>query len=122
MEYFKSPTFTSRVSSLLKQHHTPGLAVAALHNDELAASGHGVTSINSSEPCTADTLFDIASCSKSFTAVAVALLVEDNEHFPDIKWDAKMCNLLLDDFVMPGSKHDGVSLDDVFGHRSGMPG
>ncbi|KAI9899491.1 hypothetical protein N3K66_005952 [Trichothecium roseum] len=57
------------------------------------------------------------------TATAVALLVDDDEHFPDVQYDACMAKLLPDDFVMPEVEYtNSVTVDDVLGHRTGMPG
>lgn len=54
---------------------TPGMAVAVVEGDEMTyAKGFGVTDIETGEPVTADTLFYIASTTKSFTATAVTVL------------------------------------------------
>lgn len=55
------------------------------------------------------------------TAASVALLVEDNEKYSDITYDTIMSNLLPQDFVMSGSGFtEGVMLEDLLGHRTGM--
>lgn len=51
-------------------------------------------------PLTNLSLFDTASCSKSFTAAAIALLVEDEEKFPTIQWNTKVSDVLPDNFVL----------------------
>ncbi|KAF4475747.1 hypothetical protein FAGAP_12670 [Fusarium agapanthi] len=68
------------------------------------------------------TLFDIASSSKSLTAAAIALLVEDS-NFPEVQYDSIMSELLPDDFVMSDELHTNtVTVDDLLGHHTGMPG
>lgn len=119
MDLFRSPKFASRAEQLIKKHHIPGLAIAIVQNEEVASAAFGIASVESSQPMTTDTLFDIASASKSLTAASVALLVED-EDLPDVKYDARMSDLLLGDFEMPGEEHKGVTLDDLLGHRTGL--
>lgn len=71
----------------------------------------------SPRPCTLGTLFDIASCFASLTAASV-----DDETHPKVQWDSPMSPLLSDDFFMPGMGYtEGITVDDVVGHRSGMP-
>ncbi|KAK7912187.1 hypothetical protein PG985_014668 [Apiospora marii] len=101
--YIRSPTFHARVEAMMRSYHVPGLSLAIVHKGQTASAGWGHASLDPPRPCTPDTLFDIASCSKSLTAVAVALLVDDDENYPEVQWDAVMSELLPDgDFVMPG--------------------
>ncbi|KAJ8131382.1 hypothetical protein O1611_g2241 [Lasiodiplodia mahajangana] len=56
------------------------------------------------------------------TAASVALLVRDNDKYPDVQYDSIVSSLLPGDFVMPGQGYtEGVSIDDILGHRTGMP-
>lgn len=119
MDLCRSPKFTSRIEQLIKEHHIPGIAIAVVQDDETASTAYGIASIMSTQPMTTDTLFDIASVSKSLTAASVALLVED-KNYPDVRYDARMSDLLPGDFEMPGEEHKGVTLDDLLGHRTGL--
>lgn len=122
MDLFHSSGFASDVTELMKQQHVPGLAIAIIHNDQIASAGYGHASLDPEIPCTADTMFDIASSAKSLTAAAVGLLVDDNDMFPDIQYDAVMSTLLPEDFVMSGEGYtEGVTVEDILSHRSGMP-
>lgn len=121
MDLFDSPTFAARVSELLEEWHCPGLGVGLVQDDKTSSRGFGRASVDPEKPVTAETIFDIASCSKSLTAAAVALLVED-EQFPKVQWDAKMCDLLPNDFVMSEETYTkDVTVEDVLSHRSGLP-
>ncbi|KAI1179534.1 beta-lactamase family protein [Nemania sp. FL0916] len=121
MDYVQSPSFAPRVEELMKKHHVPGLAVAVIEGERAFSAGYGLATVDPPKPCTSDTLFDIASSSKSMTAGAVALLVRDNDKYPDVQYDAIMSKLLPGDFVMPGEGYtEGVTVDDVLGHRTGM--
>ncbi|KAI1128189.1 beta-lactamase family protein [Nemania abortiva] len=122
MDYLHSPEFSPRVEELMKKYHVPGLAVAIIEGDRTFSAGCGLASIDPPKPCTADTIFDIASSSKSMTAASVALLVRDNDKYPDVQYDAIMSKLLPGDFVMPGQGYtEGVTVEDILSHRTGMP-
>ncbi|XXH06108.1 hypothetical protein Hte_012553 [Hypoxylon texense] len=122
MDLFQSEAFSSRVRDLMDEHHTPGLAIAVVKNNKTASKAFGYACLDPPEPATPDTLFDIASCSKSMTAAAVGLLVEDNDKYPEVQYDAIMSSLLPEDFVMPSAEYtDGVTVDDVLSHKTGMP-
>jgi CubicO group peptidase (beta-lactamase class C family) len=121
MEYFRSESFSSFVEELMAYYHVPGLAIAIVQDHDTASSGYGMASFDPPRLCTADTLFDIASCAKSMTAASVALLVDNNEEHPEVQYDAIMSSLLPGDFVMQDSGYtEGVTVDDVLGHRTGM--
>lgn len=97
--------------------HAPGIAAAVVRDDKLVyQSGVGVRELGSDKPVTADTLFAIGSCTKAFTATALALLVEEGK----AKWDDPVRKHLpwfrLDD---PLADRD-VRLDDLLCHRIGL--
>jgi CubicO group peptidase (beta-lactamase class C family) len=122
MELFHSADFPSHVEKLMKEHHVPGLAISVVQNETVASAGFGHASLTPPKLCTPDTLFDIASASKSLTAASVGLLVSDDQKYPDVKYDAMMSTLLPDDFVMSGEGYtEGVTVEDILSHRSGLP-
>ncbi|KAK2595635.1 hypothetical protein QQS21_006605 [Conoideocrella luteorostrata] len=123
MDLLESSLFTDLISDLMRQYHIPGLSIAVVRNGEVASSGFGRSHFHDPfTPCTGDTLYDIASSSKSLTAASVALLVDDKDH-PDMQYDALMSRLLPEDFVMQNQSHtDGVTVEDVLSHRTGMAG
>ncbi|RDA88269.1 hypothetical protein CP532_0308 [Ophiocordyceps camponoti-leonardi (nom. inval.)] len=121
MDVVRSPDFAAYVKRLMDRFRVPGLAVAvAKGKDEVVSAGFGKASLDPDVDCTADTLFDMASASKSLTAASVALLIAD-EGYPDVQWEAPMEKLLPDDFVMPGGDHSDVTVEDILSHRTGMP-
>jgi CubicO group peptidase (beta-lactamase class C family) len=69
---------TSRVSQILNRHPAVGLAVGVVRNGGLEFfRGHGLADIASKTPITEDTVFRIASITKTFTAIAVMQLLEE---------------------------------------------
>lgn len=79
MSWLDEPATISRIKNLMNDFHVPGLAVAIVDGSEIRSRAFGNASLDPQTPCTPDTVFDIASCSKALTSLAVALLVE-NEH------------------------------------------
>ncbi|KAK8137200.1 beta-lactamase/transpeptidase-like protein [Apiospora sp. TS-2023a] len=120
--YIRSSAFNDRIEAMMRSYHVPGLSLAIVHKGKTTSAGWGQASLDPPKACTPDTLFDIASCSKSLTAASVALLVDDDEKYPEVQWDAIMSELLPHDFVMPGVGYtENVTLDDVLSHKTGMP-
>lgn len=125
MDLFKSAKFTQHVSELMEEWHTPGLAIALVQDETVASQGYGYASLEETPPptVTGDTVFDIASSSKSMTAAAVALLVTDDEKYPNVKWDTPVSELLPEDFVMAKEEYTkGITVEDILSHRTGLPG
>lgn len=119
MDLFNSPAFSSHVEELIKKYHVPGLAIAIVHKDVTASKAFGLASFDPPRPMTTDTLLDIASASKSLTAASVALLVADDK-YPEVTYEAEMTKLLPGEFVMPGHGYEGVTVEDILSHRSGL--
>lgn len=121
MNIIHTDKFSKRVNELIDKHHVPGLAVAITHNDSVASAGFGYASIDQQQKCTADTLFDIASASKSLTAASIGLLINDGSH-SELHWESTMSSLLPEDFIMPTKELTKmVTVEDVLSHRTGMP-
>lgn len=94
-----------------------GFAVAVVKDGELLySSGFGKRSAANGPAVDANSLFNIASCSKAFTAAAVAALVEDGK----LTWDDKVIDHL------PGFRLEDpwitaqLTVRDLLCHRSGL--
>ena len=121
MDLLNTTAFRQHVEALMKTYHLPGLSISICQNDTITSTGFGVSSCKSRKAAAADTLYDIASSSKSLTAASVALLVEDNENFPEVQWTTPLHDLLPEDFVMPTPElTKRVTVEDVLSHRTGM--
>src|SRR5438105_3572008 len=67
----------STVLAELQATHTPGTAIAVIKGDSVVfAKGFGVASVEMKAPVSADTLFQIGSLTKVFTATAVLNAVD----------------------------------------------
>jgi CubicO group peptidase (beta-lactamase class C family) len=121
MELLNTSTFRQHVEALMETYHLPGLSISICQNDTINSAGFGLSSRKSQKAATADTLYDIASSSKSLTAASVALLVEDNDNYPEVQWTTPLNELLPEDFFMPTSELTRrVTVEDMLSHRTGM--
>jgi len=103
---------------LLKKSGIPGMAVAVVHGGKTVyAKGFGVKDVRSGEKIDPDTVFQLASLSKSLSATVVAHQVGTDA----IGWDTPIVSKLpwfaLSDPVITQM----VTVGDMFSHRSGLP-
>ena len=74
------------VRTQMDEQHIPGLSMAVLrHGKALRSQGYGFADLDRKIAVTRDTVFQLQSITKSFTATAVMMLVEDNKLAPDEK-------------------------------------
>ncbi|MFL5241629.1 MAG: serine hydrolase [Gemmataceae bacterium] len=107
------------VEDALKVWQVPGVAVAIVKEGEVIyLKGHGVRKLGKKDFVTPDTLFPIASCTKSFTAAAMALLVDEGK----MEWDDRV-GKHVPSFHLSDPLADGdVRLRDLMCHRTGLRG
>ena len=72
---------------------------------------------------TPENLFYTASTTKSFTAAAVSLLIDDSANSSErLSWQVPLVRVIREDFVLAdeyASNH--VTIEDALSHRTGMP-
>jgi CubicO group peptidase (beta-lactamase class C family) len=79
----------SRIDSIvdhaMKSWRAPGAVIGIVHHDRIIyLKGHGVRQAGKSDPLTPDTVFPLASCTKAFTTLALAMLVDQGKmHWQD---------------------------------------
>lgn len=110
------------VADLMKATGIPGMAVAIVHGGKtLYAKGFGVKDVSKADgpdnKVNADTVFQLASVSKSVGATVVAREVSDNI----VTWDTPVASrlpwfALSDPYV---TSH--LTIADLYAHRSGLP-
>jgi CubicO group peptidase (beta-lactamase class C family) len=64
------------VTAKMTEYHVPGVGLGILKDGQAMARGFGVTGIDDPQPVTADTIFTIASISKTVTTTAVMKLID----------------------------------------------
>src|SRR5213596_2886619 len=102
----------------IQENALPGLAIAIVFQDKAVyAKGFGVRDVNTKVPVDAETVFQLASVSKSVGSTVVAELVGEGK----ITWDSKL-SVLDPGFEMfdPWVTRE-VTVRDMYAHRSGLP-
>jgi CubicO group peptidase (beta-lactamase class C family) len=110
--------FPEFVEKLRQEWEVPGLAVGIVKDGKLIfAQGFGYRDVEKELPVTPKTLFAIGSCSKAFTAMAVAMLVEEGK----VKWDEPVRTYLPDFTLYDEYATLHMTPRDLVCHRSGLP-
>ncbi len=101
----------------MKHWHVPGLALVIVHEDRIVyLKGHGVRQLGGADPVTPDTVFPIASCSKSFASLALAMQVSEGK----ASWDDRV-RKHIPFFRLADPHADAlVTLRDLLAHRTGL--
>jgi CubicO group peptidase (beta-lactamase class C family) len=74
--------FDAYAKSALKDWNVPAMAVAVVKDGHIVfAHGYGVRKLGGNDAVDADTVFPIASITKSFNATAMAMLVDEGDEF-----------------------------------------
>ena len=72
-----APAINALITSYVSDHHVPGLSVAVIDRGHvILTQGYGLADVENNVAATADTVYRIASLSKSITATAAMKLVE----------------------------------------------
>lgn len=107
------------VEQMRQQTGVPGLAVAVVHNDQLVYSGgFGVRNSKGTKPVTADTVFQLASVSKSLGSSVVAAAVTKRS----VRWHDPIRRFLPNFELSQNFPTRNVTIADFYSHRSGLPG
>ncbi|MCC7024165.1 MAG: serine hydrolase [Thermomicrobiales bacterium] len=102
----------------LEETGIPGLAIAVVYGDETPyLQGFGTREAGRDLPIDAETVFQLASVSKSISATLVAALVGDGV----ISWDSHISELMPEFQMLDPWVTSQVTLRDMFCHRSGLP-
>jgi CubicO group peptidase (beta-lactamase class C family) len=113
-----SPDFVPLVSRLMARDQIPGLAVGVVERGQLVfARGFGYRDVENRLPVTPDTLFALGSCSKAFTATAIALLADEGK----ISLDSPVRTYLPDFSLEDPAASATLTTRDLLTHRSGLP-
>lgn len=96
----------------------PGMAVAIVRgNETIYLKTFGIKKVNSSDPVTPNTIFQIGSTSKAFTAALVAMQVDAGK----VKWDDRVIDYLSDFKMFDPWVTREFTVTDLMAQRSGLP-
>jgi CubicO group peptidase (beta-lactamase class C family) len=113
------PQLDKFIQDARAQTGVPGVAVAVVYKDQVVyLKGFGVRDTSGSDPVTPDTVFQLASLSKSVGSTVVAALVSDGV----VTWDSKITDLDPSFQLHEPYPTSQLTLRDLYSHRSGLPG
>lgn len=102
------------VRSQMTARHIPGLSLAVVRRGKIVkATGYGVADIEHAVTATSSTVYELASMTKQFTAMAVMMLVREGK----ISLDDPIARYVPQ---VPGAWH-GVTIRRLLNHTSGIP-
>lgn len=109
--------FDDQVAQVMKAFEVPGVAITVVKDGQVVlAKGYGVKKLGEATQVDDATLFGIASNSKVFTAVALALLVEDGK----LEWDAPVVRFMPAFQLWDPWVTRELTVKDLLVHRSGL--
>lgn len=106
------------VEASLKTWQSPGAAVAVIENGKIVhVAGYGVREFGKPDKVTADSLFEVASTTKAFTALTVALLADEGK----LDWDDPVRKHYKTFRLLDPLANENVTVRDLLCHRTGLP-
>ena len=115
---FSIDTFKKDIGKVINKHQIPGVGVGFnIKGERFYDEGFGYRHVEEKLPITPDTVFGIASMTKSFTCVAIMKLQEEGKlsvHDQVIKY--------LPEFNLPNKDYlDRVTIHHLMTHTAGLP-
>jgi len=105
------------INKILKDWNVPGCGIGIVVKDKLVfAKGYGYRNIENKLPVTPNTLFQIASNTKLFTATAIGLLVEEGK----LDWDKPIKEYVPQIQFYNEELTSHVTIRDMLSHRTGI--
>jgi CubicO group peptidase (beta-lactamase class C family) len=109
--------FDARIQAVMRQLEVPGAAIAIVEDGQVTlARGYGVKGLEHPDPVGADTVFQIGSTTKAFTAAALAVLVDESK----IRWDDPVIDHLPGFRMYDPWVTREITIRDLLVHRSGL--
>ncbi len=109
--------FTTYAKQTQADWHVPGVAVAIVQNDKMIyAQGFGERNTEG-VPVTPNTIFDIASLTKSFTAALLAMQIDEGKY----AWNTKVVTLYPQFKLYDPNTTQAFEVQDLLAHDSGLP-
>ena len=109
--------FDQFMEQILNDWNAPGIGVGVVYKDQLVfAKGYGYRDFEKKLPIPANTMFQIASNTKLFTATAVGFLVEDGL----LDWDQPVKNYVPSIQFYNNELNNTVTIRDMLAHRTGI--
>jgi CubicO group peptidase (beta-lactamase class C family) len=114
---FLDPRLRALCSAYLEAAQVPGASIGIVVGDRTYHLAWGIKSLSGREPVTANTSFNIGSCSKAFVSAAMASLVADKL----ASWDDPVSRWVPELQLHDEAVTRQVTLRDLSGNRLGLP-
>lgn len=102
----------------MEQYDVPGVAVAVVKDgDVVYLKGFGVRNVDTKEKVDGDTVFQLASVTKTFTAASVASMVDRGK----MSFDEEVIKIIPDFALMDPYSTRFTTPRDLLAHRTGLP-
>ncbi len=112
------PDLTKLLKSGIRKHGVPGATVAVYRNGQIESAAAGILNVDTSVEVTTDSVFQIGSIGKLFTATLIMQLVEERQ----VDIDAPVRRYLPDFAVAEAEASAKVTLRHLLCHTSGIEG
>jgi len=110
--------FNEFITKMMEEWRVPGLGIAVIKEGEVVFSeGFGLRDIKRGLKVTPQSLFSIASCSKTFSAVSLAILVDEGK----LGWDVPIKEYFPSLWLYDEYASNHITLKDLLAHCSGLP-
>lgn len=100
------------------RYHVPGLSVAVVKDNKVVfIKGYGKTKVDSSENVDENTIFQLASVSKTFASAGLGVLVDQKK----LEWDDEIIKHLPEFALKEPYSSRYATARDLLAHRTGLP-
>ena len=107
------------IQQVQQQWQIPGMAVSLVKNGEMFYSkGFGTKELGKQAPIDGNTIFQVGSVSKSFTAAVIASLVDEGK----LSWQDTVKNILPDFRMYDRWVEENLQVKDIMTHHTGLQG
>lgn len=106
------------VLKLMEKWNVPGVAIGIYDGDDVEFAGFGITNIETGQPVAPETLFQIGSISKIFTATLAMTLVDDGL----LDLDAPVVTYVPELALLDPSARDTITTRHLLTHTAGFYG
>lgn len=108
----------AQVREVMARYGVPGLALGLRRGGQVELRGYGVTSLETSQPVTPDTLFQIGSITKVYTAALIMRLVAEGV----LDLDTPVSRYLPELRLRDAEAQQTITLRHLLSHTSGLFG
>ena len=96
---------------------TPGLAITVIVNGEtIFTRGYGISEVGGDDEINADTVFRLASVSKTIASAAIGSLVQHNR----LQWDSKLTDYIGNINFNNSQYAQRLTIQNLLSHRTGL--